>query len=128
MKYLIDTQVLIWIFGSREKLPKNILDVIINPSNEIFVSYASFWELAIKLGLNKIELPVELKDFIDDVKANQINILPIELEHIIKVKNLPFFHGDPFDRIIIAQSMSEDFVLISSDEKFKYYGIKLIWK
>jgi len=92
VKYLIDTQVLIWVFGNREKLPKNILDIIINPSNEIFVSYASFWELAIKLGLKKIELPVELNDFIEDVKANQINILPIELDHIIKVRDLPFFH------------------------------------
>lgn len=128
MKYLIDTQVLIWIFGNKEKLPKKVLDIVINPSNEIFVSYASFWELAIKLGLNKIELPVDLNEFIEDVQANQINILPIELKHIIKVKDLPFFHGDPFDRLIIAQSISEDLVLISSDEKFKYYKIKLLWE
>lgn len=128
MKYLIDTQILIWIFGEEKKLPKPILDVILNPSNDIFVSYASFWELAIKLSLNKIKLPIRLNEFVKDVKANQIHILSIELGHILKVEELPFFHSDPFDRLIIAQSIVEDLVIISSDEKFKEYEIKLIWK
>jgi PIN domain nuclease of toxin-antitoxin system len=69
-----------------------------------------------------------LNEFVKDVKANQIHILPIELGHILKVEELPFFHSDPFDRLIIAQSIVEDLVIISSDEKFKEYEIKLIWK
>lgn len=128
MKYLIDTQVLLWIFGDRNRLPKAVSEVIIDPSNDILVSYASFWEISIKMSLGKIDLPIDLSEFIVEVRENQIKFLPIEIDHILGVRNLPFFHGDPFDRLIISQSLSESLILISSDEKFKDYGIKLLWK
>lgn len=72
MKYLIDTQVLLWIFGDRNRLPKAVSEVIIDPSNEILVSYASFWEISIKMSLGKIDLPIDLSEFIVEVRENQI--------------------------------------------------------
>lgn len=80
------------------------------------------------MSLKKIELPIELVDFIEDVNLNQIVILPMELGHILKVRELPFIHRDPFDRLIISQSIVEDLVLISSDDKFKGYEVKLLWE
>lgn len=127
MRYLIDTQILIWLLGLSDKLPKNILKLLTNSKNEIFVSAVSVWEIAIKTSIGKLTFPFDIKDILHEIEKLKINILEINCNHLIKVAELPFHHKDPFDRLIISQAKIENLPLISSDNNFKKYDVKLIW-
>lgn len=127
MKYLIDTQILIWSFSQKDKLSNKSKEILLNNENQLFVSIASFWEIAIKLSLEKIKLPFELSQLVEETLSNNIDILGIEISHILKVATLPFHHRDPFDRIIISQALIENYTVISSDEKFSHYEIERVW-
>ncbi len=87
----------------------------------------TFWEIAIKLSLEKLKLPFELSQLVEETLLNNIEILGIEVNHIIKVASLPFHHRDPFDRLIISQGITENFSIITSDDKFALYNITRIW-
>jgi PIN domain nuclease of toxin-antitoxin system len=127
MKYLIDTQILIWLFGLSDNIPKNIYKILKDTNNEILVSSVSIWEIAIKKSVGKLTFPFELKNIIDEIEKLNINILDISSEHLIEVADLPFHHKDPFDRLIISQAIIENLPVISSDKNFDYYEIKNIW-
>ncbi|MES2765614.1 MAG: type II toxin-antitoxin system VapC family toxin [Bacteroidota bacterium] len=127
MKLLLDTQVLIWIFGQQEKLSAQAVEFIQDKNNELFVSIVSLWEIAIKIKLGKLNLPVELSQFIADVTANDIEILNIETSHLLHLTSLPLHHRDPFDRLIISQGMVEKLRFISSDKAFVLYPITNAW-
>jgi PIN domain nuclease of toxin-antitoxin system len=127
MRFLIDTQILIWLIGISDKLPKNILKIIKDTENYIFVSDVSIWEIAIKFSIGKLKIPFELKNIIQEIYRMNINILEITSEHVIKVAELPFHHKDPFDRLIISQSILENLPIISSDINLKKYDTEIIW-
>ncbi len=127
MRYLIDTQILIWLIGISDKLPNSIFKLLTNPKNEIFVSAVSVWEIAIKTSIGKLTFPFEVKYLITEIGNLKINILDINCVHLIKVAELPFHHKDPFDRLIISQAMIEHLPLISSDKSFNKYEIEIIW-
>lgn len=127
MKYLIDTHVLIWFLEGNLEIPEKTRLIIKDESNEIFVSIASFWEMAIKIGLGKLILPKDLKGIIEDTKSLNISTLQIKEEHVLKIIELPFIHKDPFDRIIISQSIIENMKIISKDEIFKDYPLIRVW-
>ena len=127
MRYLIDTQILIWMIIDTEKIPKNIHNILNNTKNEIFISSVSIWEIAIKTSVKKLLLPFELRKLTEEIKNMNIAILDISSEHLIKVADLPFHHKDPFDRLIISQAIIENLPIISSDKNFDYYEIKNIW-
>ncbi|CAN5344638.1 type II toxin-antitoxin system VapC family toxin [soil metagenome] len=127
MKVLLDTQILIWSFDQTEKLSEGTVEIIKNPENQIFVSVVTFWEIAIKLSLEKLKLPFELSQLVEETLLNNIEILGIEVNHIIKVASLPFHHRDPFDRLIISQGITGNFSIITSDDKFALYNITRIW-
>ncbi|HEV7350768.1 type II toxin-antitoxin system VapC family toxin [Telluribacter sp.] len=127
MKYLIDTQILLWIFGDHSRLSQKALGVIKQADIQLFVSAVSFWEIAIKISLDKLTLPVSLEQFVEDTLANDIEIIGLEISHILKVASLPYHHRDPFDRLIIAQSLVESLPILSSDDKFSLYEIERVW-
>jgi PIN domain nuclease of toxin-antitoxin system len=127
MRYLIDTQILIWLFGLSDNIPKNIHKLLKDTKNDIFVSSVSIWEIAIKKSVGKLTFPFELKNIINEIEKLSINILDISSDHLIKVAYLPFHHKDPFDRLIISQAIIESLPIISSDRNFNYYDIKNIW-
>jgi len=127
LKYLIDTQILIWFYSEAKKIPLPIVNIIQNPENNLAVSVASFWEIAIKSSLGKLKLPFDLPQMVEETLSNNIDILGIEVAHIFEVSNLPFHHSDPFDRIIISQAISENISIISSDKEFDNYNVKRIW-
>ncbi len=127
MKYLIDTQILIWMLGLSDRLPKDIVRILINPQNDIIVSMASIWEIAIKMSIGKLNVPFEFKNIYDEIENLNITILNIKTEHISKIIDLPFHHKDPFDRLIISQAIFENIPVISSDRNFKFYNIECIW-
>jgi PIN domain nuclease of toxin-antitoxin system len=126
MKVLLDTHVLIWFFSGNNKLSKKYTKIIESPENIKFVSIATLWEIAIKISLNKLKLPLDLKSFMQLVDENGFIILSIELEHIIEIANLEFFHRDPFDRILIAQSKVNKLTFLTNDEDIVKYGVKTI--
>ncbi|MBN1290433.1 MAG: type II toxin-antitoxin system VapC family toxin [Candidatus Latescibacteria bacterium] len=128
MKYLIDTHVLLWIITEDKKLSDIVKQIYLNSENEIFFSLACIWEMAIKISLGKIFIDQPLDKFIDKyIKGSNIEILMIDLQDVIKIETLPFFHRDPFDRLIIAQSIEKDIPILSSDSIFDAYTVKRIW-
>ncbi len=126
-RYLVDTHTLIWSFENNKKLPQTTKNIIDDTNNDIFVSIASLWEMAIKISIGKLDLSVSLTQLTKDVALKNIQILPVNSSHVLKVENLPFHHKDPFDRIIIAQSLTENITLISVDGVFDSYGIKRLF-
>ena len=128
MKYLLDTHTVLWITTDNPKLSKKAKSTYLNSQNEIFVSIASIWELSIKISLKKLDINLPLKSFVDiHILGNNINILELELNHIYKLEKLPFHHRDPFDRLIISQSIENNIPILSIDKMFDSYGIKRIW-
>lgn len=126
MVYLIDTHALIWFLHNDKQLSKNALEVIEN--SDIVVSIVSLWEVSIKTSLGKLTLAESFNDFFPkQLIINDIGILPIAVSHLHRVNTLNFFHRDPFDRLIIAQSLVEKMPLISKDTEFKAYGVDLVW-
>jgi len=92
------------------------------------VSIASLWEMTIKMTLGKLHLSCDIKEMTEKIYNNGFEILPILPEHIIKLSTLEYLHRDPFDRIIIAQGLTENMLIVSSDKIFDDYGIKRKWK
>jgi PIN domain nuclease of toxin-antitoxin system len=127
MKILLDTHSFIWFVEDDPRLTIGIKRIIEKPSNEIYLSIASIWEMAIKMQLKKLMINKSIEEIIDLAILNGFELLPILPEHIIKLTTLDFHHRDPFDRIILAQGLVENQEIISSDVIFDSYGIKRIW-
>ena len=128
MKYLIDTQALLWYAKGDARLGTTA-KLIIESSNTRLLSIATVWEIGIKVSLGKLTLDaLPLDAFIEkQLRINFYKILPIELNHIFQLTNLPHHHKDPFDRILIAQAISENIPIVSIDAAFDNYGVQRIW-
>jgi PIN domain nuclease of toxin-antitoxin system len=128
MNYLLDTHTFLWFINDDVSLSSTARALIEEPENNIYLSVASIWEMAIKVSLGKLEMPSPFTDFIDEqLRENAIILLNIKTTHTGIVATLTFHHRDPFDRLIIAQSKSEDIPVIGSDVIFDDYGIKRYW-
>lgn len=130
MRFLIDTQVFLWIFSEYpprgfSKKAKDFLGD--TESNEFFVSDVSAWEGSIKYGLGKLKLPERPEVFFPDrVRRAEYRHLPIDLRHVTSVHSLPKIHGDPFDRLLISQAKIEGMTVISDDRVFRKYKIDIL--
>ena len=127
MKYLLDTNALLWSMEKSSLLAEKARKAIINPNNDIYLSIASLWEIAIKLSIGKLALTQTLDDIIDETDEQDYAILPISLAAVRLVRTLPYHHRDPFDRVITAQALADDLSVVTSDEKFDSYGVKRCW-
>ena len=127
MKILLDTHPFIWFIEGNPKLGANARKVIENPENERWLSVASIWEVAIKTGLGKLELSRPFAELENIIHDNDINILPILFNHTVCLSALELKHRDPFDRLIIAQGISEGLKIVSKDRHFAAYDVSLIW-
>lgn len=128
MNLLLDTQALLWFVLDDSRLSESARESIIAGNGMVFVSPASLWEIAIKISLGKYALPLPFAAFWDDqLLTNDFTLLPISVEHTARVADLPYHHRDPFDRLIIAQSLEEKIPVVSSDELFANYGVERIW-
>jgi len=127
MNFLLDTHAFLWfVFGDR-RLGNIFRQIIENRDNQLFLTTASLWEIAIKNGKGNLSLKAPFLDFMNaNVIQEGITILPIDLHHLDHVQRLPLHHRDPFDRLIIAQSMVENIPIITDDPKFKLYDVKLV--
>ena len=128
MRYLLDTHTLLWYLSGDEQLSSRALELIEDRSNERFISIASLWEIAIKASLGKLPLdkPFE-RLFPERLSFNNIKILHITVDHLVKLTTIPFHHRDPFDRLIIAQGMVGNLPIISIDRVFDTYEIIREW-
>lgn len=128
MKLLLDTHTLLWILTADKKLSKKARRLYTSENNDIFLSVASIWKIAIKVSIGKLNLSNPLKEFITiHIKGNDIRVLAIEPADIYPIESLPFHNRDPFDRLIIAQSMTRNYPILSADSDFDAYPIKRIW-
>lgn len=128
MKLLLDTHIFIWWASEPERLSEKVLNLCEDSTNNLILSVVSVWEMQIKLQLGKIKLHMPLQDLIESQQqTNNIRIFPIELRHVLALENLPAYHKDPFDRLLIAQANVENLFLITKDPVFSEYPVKLVW-
>lgn len=119
MKLLLDTHILIWWAQGDRRLSKSLRDHIASSENEVAVSAATFWELAIKSRLGRIDL--DLDELRAAVRADGFDVLPVQVEHTLRLRYLPDHHQDPFDRLLIAQSIAEGQRLVTRDDDVLAY-------
>jgi PIN domain nuclease of toxin-antitoxin system len=128
MRLLLDTHAFLWWVIDAPALTRPAREAIADPEADCWLSLASCWEMAIKLSLGKLRLPTPLDRFVpEQMAANGFQQLDIDFRHAVRVASLPFHHRDPFDRLLVAQAMAEDFALVSADTAFDAYGVTRVW-
>jgi PIN domain nuclease of toxin-antitoxin system len=128
MRLLLDTHAFLWFVLDEPQLSATARALIADPSNEIDVSPATYWEIAIKIRLEKYILPDPFQEFMErEIALNRFNILHIEPRHVAPITTLPFHHKDPFDRLLVAQAMVEQIPLVSNDSDLDAYPIRRLW-
>ena len=128
MEFLLDTHSFLWFLQGNENLSVIAREKIENEANKLYLSIASIWEITIKLNLGKLKLDVSLEDLKHEIYKNDIELLAIDFEHIIRLNQLENHHRDPFDRIIISQCIFENLTILSKDNNFLLYReVKVIW-
>jgi PIN domain nuclease of toxin-antitoxin system len=130
MKLLLDTHAFLWLINDdyAHLRGSKAVELFLANDAQPFLSLASVWEMAIKTRLGKLALEQPLDSFIpQQLQRNQIELLPINFEHILQTLQLPFHHRDPFDRLLIAQAISEEMTLLSADGAFSAYNVKQVW-
>lgn len=127
MRLLLDTHTFLWFVGGDPRLSVVALREISDVTNERYLSIASAWEIAIKVQLQKLQLSAPFPIFMQMVEKNAIDILPATLAHLDIVANLPLYHRDPFDRLLIAQGLDKSLALVSADAQFDAYPVTRIW-
>jgi PIN domain nuclease of toxin-antitoxin system len=127
MRALLDTHTFLWAISGNEKLSRRAREIFVGPS-DLWLSVASIWEILIKAQCGKMSLPQPVGSYLMKKMAeNRIEMLPVSLDHVLKIESLPMHHRDPFDRMLIAQSLHEKLPIVSSDIIFRRYDVELIW-
>jgi PIN domain nuclease of toxin-antitoxin system len=128
MRLLLDTHTFLWLVEGSPNLSAAAKAALADPANDLFLSAASVWELAIKIGNNKLSLSDPLDVYVAKwTAAYQLGPLPVQFGHAQAVANLPAHHKDPFDRLLIAQAVHEGMSVVTSDGKFAPYGVPVVW-
>ncbi len=128
MRLLLDTHTFIWWFSDSKRLSSNSYESIADPENDLVLSLISIWEIQIKSQLGKFTLNAPLPEVIDRQRQiNKLQLLSLELNHIYTLNQLDHHHRDPFDRLLIAQSIAEQLVLVIKDAVLDRYNIQRVW-
>ena len=128
MNLLSDTHAFIWSFSNTKRLSPTVAKEFKNPTNQIFLSVASIWEMQIKIKLGKMIFNDTLENIVAEQQTvNNIQILPVYLSHALYLENLPLHHKDPFDRLLISQAIVENMTLVTADPEFAKYQVNLLW-
>lgn len=126
MNLLLDTHIALWAITDSPKLASTARDLILAQTSTVFVSVASLWEVGIKHALQRGDMPVSGKAALDYFREAGYRILPIEAEHAAAVETLPSHHQDPFDRLLVAQALTEPLRLITHDRQIARYSDTII--
>jgi PIN domain nuclease of toxin-antitoxin system len=128
MKYLLDSMAWLWSIANPERLNLSAREILENGREEVYFSAVSSWELSIKARLGKLQLPGPPSQCIPAFMARQgLRPLPITHLHTVKVYELSPHHSDPFDRLLIAQALTEDFAILTADRYFERYPVQIVW-
>jgi PIN domain nuclease of toxin-antitoxin system len=126
---LIDSHALLWFVWDDSNLSPTAKALLEDPANQKLVSMATCWEIAIKVGMKKLDLGEPATTFLPrELASNKFDLLGIELAHATFVERLPPHHKDPFDRMLVAQAIIEKLPLVSADAAFDQYGVIRLWK
>lgn len=121
--YLLDTHIFLWSLDETKRLTKEVAKILKDPRNRIFVSVATAWEISIKQKKGKLPLKTTLEECF---RKSNFEIMEIKLPHILQLENLPPYHEDPFDRMLVAQAIVEKLMIITEDEKIKKYDVSVL--
>lgn len=128
MKLLLDTHTALWLFNDYDKLSPKAKNILLDNTNELFISIVSAWEIAIKHSIGKLtEFPDGVKIFLAEIKVSPMEIVSVEPEYVEKVEELSLIHRDPFDRILIATALCENMTIVTADENIQKYDVKYVW-
>jgi PIN domain nuclease of toxin-antitoxin system len=126
MRVLVDTHVFLWGLTEEARLSPEVRRLL--PVADVWISVASIWEIITKVQVGKLTLPSPVGPFLTAKLAfNGVSVLPITLDHVLKIESLELHHRDPFDRVLIAQSIQEKLPLVTADPHFQRYPVELIW-
>ncbi|MHB1943552.1 MAG: type II toxin-antitoxin system VapC family toxin [Acidiferrobacteraceae bacterium] len=128
MRALLDTHLLLWAVAASRRLPRPVQTELRDPGNEIYYSAASIWEIVIKTGLRRKDFRIDLDDLLKALQESGFFELPITALHTVGVSRLPMIHKDPFDRLLVAQSMAEPMTLLTNDATLADYwdGVRVV--
>ena len=124
MNLLLDTHVLLWAIGNHPNLSSEARNAITDGQNVVFVSAVTAWEIAIKRGLGKLDVP--RTDYLEELRVHRFTALDITTAHALAVELLPPHHKDPFDRLLVAQAQLERLTLVTRDLKIRQYDVPVI--
>ena len=124
MRLLLDTHAALWWIGGDHRLGEQARAELEDDANEVLLSAAVVWEVAIKRSLRKLEAP---GDFAGTLLQADVRGLPVSVEHASLVERLPWHHRDPFDRLLVAQASVEGAALVTADERLRAYGVPIVW-
>jgi PIN domain nuclease of toxin-antitoxin system len=128
MRLLLDSHTVLWAVDAPSKLTVEAIAALGDPANELLLSAATIWEIAIKVGLKKLSLSMPYRQWMNKAIADLgMTLLPITVEYADVQAGLPRHNGDPFDRLLVAQAQVENVALVSADPVFDRYGVKRIW-
>jgi PIN domain nuclease of toxin-antitoxin system len=128
MRILLDTHVFLWWIVDDPRLSPRCVELMVDGGNELLLSAASGWEIAIKAGLGRLKTPEPLERFlIEQLFHNRVEALSVQLSHALHVHTLPSLHRDPFDRLLIAQAQVERLPILSADQQIAQYAVEVIW-
>jgi PIN domain nuclease of toxin-antitoxin system len=128
LKYLLDTHTFLWMAGELASLSTKVLNIIKESNNQLLLSAASGWEIAMLQQLNRVELPDSPQRFVPEA-MQMLRVLPIPIGFTtaISAALLPLIHRDPFDRIIIAEALKQKIIVLTKDKQFLEYGVRILW-
>lgn len=127
MRVLLDTQVWLWMLAAPERLSRRARLLVVSSDNELVLSAASAWEIAIKFALGKIQLPEAPIEYIPRLMTRTgVTPLPVHHRHALHVATLPAHHRDPFDRLLVAQAQLELLPILTADRVFRSYDVKVV--
>jgi PIN domain nuclease of toxin-antitoxin system len=128
MKYLLDAHAFLWAVTEDERLSPAAAQVFTDTGHELLLSAATIWEILTKVQIGKLPLPLPAGNFIrSQLAANDVHVLPVRFEHVLRLEQIPLHHRDPFDRMLVAQAMEEKLPILSCDPWFEKYPVKVIW-
>ena len=127
MRFLLDTHTFLWFYAGDSQLSVTAATLVSDPANECFLSIASIWEIGIKTAIGKLTVRGGFAQLEEFTQANALKLLPITFSHIQALQQLPLHHRDPFDRLLIAQALTESLTLLTRDAAFQQYPASLMW-
>ena len=128
MRVLVDTHTFLWALLENHRLSAKAKQILTSKEHELYFSLVSLWEIAVKMKIGKLNTVGSSVTYIrDEMGEYGMELLPVRYEHILQLEQLPLHHSEPFDRLLIAQAIAESLPILTHDEKFPLYPVKLIW-